>query len=83
MLLLQGKYQERYPSTQFYPWAIARLGAPDEKSRIVGRFMNRQDAEDSLRLLDRMTRLLKKKSTDRVVFVIIFDAAEDIEDGES
>lgn len=33
------------------PWVIAKLGKSDEKSRIIRRYANRQDADDDLRLL--------------------------------
>lgn len=34
------------------PWVICRLGASDD-SRIVARFVNKQDAEDDLRTITR------------------------------
>lgn len=36
------------------PWVIARLGV-NSKSRIVSRFANRQDADDSLRMIHKFT----------------------------
>ena len=57
----------QHPTTQHYSWAIARLGAANEKSRIVGRYVNRQDAEDSLRLLKRFLRRVPN-----IHFVLIF-----------
>lgn len=37
------------------PWVICRLGVPDD-SRIVARFVNKQDAEDDLRTLTRFVK---------------------------
>lgn len=55
------------------PWVIARLGV-EEKSRIVARFMNRQDADDSLRLL---LRLIRRHDPDcRTTFVVAFITPE-------
>lgn len=57
------------------PWVIARLGV-DSKSRIVARFMNRQDAEDSLRLLN---RLMRRHQADNpsLIFVVCFISPEE------
>lgn len=50
------------------PWVICRLGAP-ESSRIVARFVNRQDAEDDLRTI---TRFIK----DGGQYVVALDVVE-------
>lgn len=50
------------------PWVICRLGAPDD-SRIIARFVNKQDAEDDLRTI---TRFVK----DGGQYVVAFDVVE-------
>lgn len=37
------------------PWIIARLGATDN-NRVVGRYVNRRDAEDDLRSLKKFVK---------------------------
>lgn len=54
-----------------YPWALCRLGAPDEKSRVMGRFTNRADAENSRIFVQRALRLIQADSP--VQYVVVFD----------
>lgn len=53
------------------PWVICRLGVKSTK-RIIRRYVNRQDAEDDLRM---MTRFVK----DGGQYVVAFDVVEVIE----
>ena len=59
-------------------WALALFGAPDKKSRIVGRFFNRSDADDQARILNRLF-LLQAKQRGRVPsrVVVLFDVPPD------
>lgn len=50
------------------PWVICRLGVKPHK-RVIRRYVNRQDAEDDLRL---MTRFVK----DGGQYVVAFDVVE-------
>ncbi|MCA1991875.1 MAG: hypothetical protein LDL41_07495 [Coleofasciculus sp. S288] len=60
------------------PWAIARLGAANEKTRIVSRFANQQDAADYLRVLNRLMRLKLQEfdTATRPQFVVVWDGVK-------
>ncbi len=51
------------------PWVICKLGA-NEISRVVGRYVNRSDAETALRFIQMKTRVGGH-------FVVAFDVVED------
>ncbi|HAJ59544.1 MAG TPA: hypothetical protein DCP31_09950 [Cyanobacteria bacterium UBA8543] len=51
------------------PWVICRLGVTEQSTRIVGRYANKQDAEDDLRII---TRFVKTGGQ----FVVAFDVVE-------
>jgi hypothetical protein len=50
------------------PWCICRLGA-EPPTRVIRRYVNRQDAEDDLRMVNRFVR-------DGARYVIAFDVVE-------
>jgi len=51
------------------PWVICKLGA-NEISRVVGRYVNRSDAETALRFIQMKTKVGGH-------FVVVFDVVED------
>ena len=55
------------------PWVICQLGA-SEKTRVVGRYVNRSDAETALRFLQMKTKVGGQ-------FVVAFDVEEDDSSG--
>jgi hypothetical protein len=61
---LQGEMAKLEPEDYSRPWAIVRL-LPDARRYTVARFVNRQDAEDHLRFLNRFIPAAK--------FEVIFD----------
>ncbi len=56
------------------PWVICKLGQC-EKSRVVGRYANRSDAETALRFIQMKTHVGGH-------FVVAFDVVEDNDHGE-
>ena len=56
------------------PWIICKLGA-SEKSRVVGRYANRSDAETALRFIPMKTHVGGH-------FVVAFDVVEDNDHSE-
>jgi hypothetical protein len=56
------------------PWVICKLGA-SEKSRVVGRYANRSDAETALRFIQMKTHVGGH-------FVVAFDVVEDNDHSE-